>query len=458
MRGTARTNGGTKIRSRCSVVVVDPRSSPKTASSDAASLLQDYVRGERGRKLRSELANMHPRRCADEVEDAIQTACNRFLDRAEGISTPGEAYAWLRTTAHRQLNRRDERCEREVTVDPTWEGSLGEAVATDPTPEEEVIAEEDEGELVELVEEVASELPERRRDVLALYGAGASRRQIAHRLGMSEGRVKRDLLAIMDRTRAALVRRSDGGCLRGEPLVMRFACGLTTPTEAEQARRHLTRCGRCEHFSEQLSAWREKAPAVLPFPAADQATPGLVERVAHRAAEGVSTLKQQVFEGGAQLKQQAAVGYYRAVDPTPLAAARPGTVAAVVAGCISLGSGATYCVERGVDPLGAARGLVAASEEKEPPQEQPPPEPPEPPPVAAPPPEPPVSEEVPVAEAVPPTEVEEPAPEPPPPPPPPEQTFEPASPEYQASTSTSESAEPRPAPVPADSAPEFGGP
>lgn len=93
---------------------------------------------------------MHPGRCADEVEDAIQTACKRFLDRAEGISTPGEVYAWLRTTAHRQLNRRDERSEREITVDPTLEGSLGEAVAADPTPEEEVIADEDEADLVDL--------------------------------------------------------------------------------------------------------------------------------------------------------------------------------------------------------------------------------------------------------------------------------------------------------------------
>ncbi len=200
--------------------------------------------GERGRKLRSELGARHPGRCANEIEDAIQTACKRFLDKAEGISAPAEVYAWIRTTAHRQLNRRDERCEREIAVDPTLEGGLSEAVAADPTPEEEVIASEEEAELSGLVEEVASALPERRRKVLALYGAGCSRRQIGSRLGMSEGRVKRDLLEIMDKARAGLVRRAGGGCLRGEPLVVRFACGLTTPTGAERARRHLTRCRR----------------------------------------------------------------------------------------------------------------------------------------------------------------------------------------------------------------------
>jgi RNA polymerase sigma factor (sigma-70 family) len=175
---------------------------------------------------------------------------------------------------------------------------------------------------------------------------------------------------------------------------------------------------------------------------------GLLERAVQKSAEGL-----------AALKQHAATAYYRTADPTPLAAARPGTVATVVAGCIAVGGGATYCVEQGVDPLGAASGLVAASEEKEPPPEKPPPEPVEPPPLPAPPPAPPASEEVPVAEEVaPPPEVEEPAPEPPPPPP--EQTFEPSSPEYPAYEATaSESSSPpsAPRPAPADDGPQFLG-
>ena len=42
--------------------------------------------------------------------------------------------------------------------------------------------------------------------------------------------------------------------------------------------------------------------------------------------------------------------YYRVADPTPLAGVRPGAAAATVASCLALGGGATYCVERGIDP------------------------------------------------------------------------------------------------------------
>jgi RNA polymerase sigma factor (sigma-70 family) len=91
---------------------------------------------------------------------------------------------------------------------------------------------------------------------------------------------------------------------------------------------------------------------------------GLLERAVEKSAEGL-----------ASLKQAATTTYYRAVDPTPLAAARPGTVATVVAGCIALGGGATYCVEQGMNPVGAARGLIASTAE---PEASPPSEPLEP--------------------------------------------------------------------------------
>jgi len=54
------------------------------------------------------------------------------------------------------------------------------------------------------------------------------------------------------------------------------------------------------------------------------------------------------------------------VDPTPFAAARPGTVAAVLASCVTIGGGAaTYCVNEGLDPIGAATGLIASPQEPE---------------------------------------------------------------------------------------------
>jgi RNA polymerase sigma factor (sigma-70 family) len=107
--------------------------------------------------------------------------------------------------------------------------------------------------------------------------------------------------------------------------------------------------------------------------AAGGASGNLLERAAQRSAETLASFKQQVGEAGAQLKEHASATYYRAIDPTPLAAARPGTVAAVIASCVAIGGGAaTYCAEQGMDPLGAASGLIASTDEPEtPPTEAP---------------------------------------------------------------------------------------
>jgi RNA polymerase sigma factor (sigma-70 family) len=447
-----------------------PRPQPTSAPNRPETLLAAFVSGERGRALRAQLTMAHPRRSPEEIEDAVQTACERFVKHVSEMPDPGEVYAWVRTTAHRLLNREDDVRGREIPVDPIG-GGLERAPAEDPGPAERLIAHEDELDMEALVGEVADALPESRREILALYVAGYKRPEIAARLGISERVVKRYLLEVMDEARAVLARRAGGGCPRGEPLVLRFTYGLATSAEAAQARMHLDGCHRCESLYERLLDWREKAAALLPLPAAEAASPGLLGRLAHKAAEGVGAIKQQVLGGAAQLKQHAAAAYYRAVDPTPLAGAKPAAVAAVVAGCLTIGGGATYCVQQGVDPLGAATGLVAGGEEQKP--EAPaassePAEPPTPTYEPAPPPSTATEEAAPAPEEAP---ASEPEPEqvaatPEPEPPPPEQTFEPASPDYPATEAASDASETestatesaRPAPVPAHSPPQFGGP
>jgi RNA polymerase sigma factor (sigma-70 family) len=197
----------------------------------------------------------------EEVADAIQTACKRFLEHAEGISEPGQIYSWIRTTAHRVLQREDERHGREEPR-KSIDGLAGLA-AEEPGPAEELISSEDDADLAELVEEVYSSLPDRGRDILALYGAGYKRPQIAERLGLSDRVVKRELLEVMDAARSAVARLAGGGCRHGEPLVLRSVCGLATAAEDAHACEHLARCGRCEIFSERLIAWREKAGGVV---------------------------------------------------------------------------------------------------------------------------------------------------------------------------------------------------
>lgn len=448
---------------------MDSLRSSKIASNGNGISLQDLVRGERARALEAQLASWHPECSAAEIEDAIQTACRRFLEHAEGITAPGQVYSWIRTTAHRELNRETARHAREFTVEPSAV-LLEDVVDDDTDPAEEMISSEDDSELAKLVEEVNASLPDdRHREVLALYGAGYKRPEIAERLGLRDWVVKRDLVEIMDEARAAVARLAGGGCQQGEPLVLRSVCGLATSVEESQAREHLAHCGRCEVFSERLIAWREKAGAMLPVPAAEGASPGLVERALHKSSDALSSLKQHIVDGSAQAKQQAAASSYRAVDPTPLAAARPGTAVAVVASCIAIGGGAaTYCVEQGVDPLGAAKGLLASTPETKP-EEAPPPEAEVPAPVYTP--EPPVAEEPapdPEPAPQPASSAPEPKPDPKPAPEPTaEDSFEPDSAYASSEGGTEETYEApeaapvessEPAPAPAQPGPQFGGP
>lgn len=467
MNGVRETNVGSTSSPRCSVVVMDPSRSTATVLDGPEALFKSFVQGERGAKLRSQLANLHQQASAEEIEDAIQAACDRFVDKADGITEPGQVYSWLRTTAHRILNREDDHHQRELAVDPTTDVGLRQLAAEEPGPEEETIELEDESELVELVREVSASLPEQKQEVLALYSSGLKRPEIAERLGMSDRAVKRDLLEIMDEARAAIARKAGGGCLQGEPLVLRFAYGLASAAEVEQAHLHMKGCRRCEVLAERLDAWREKAAAVLPLPAVEQASPGLLGRVAHRAAEGFTSAKQQILGTASQAKQQAAAGYSRAVDPTPLAAARPGTVAAVILSCATIGGGAaTYCAQHDVDPLSAATGLISGEEEPSPEQTPPAEETPEATTVVPPPAEETPAAEEPVVSEPAPEPQPEPKPDPEPAPPPPEQSFEPASPDYPAAeagaeyqaTESAPTVSTRPAPVSGGGSPQFGGP
>lgn len=150
-----------------------PRSATIRSNGEGTSLLE-LVRGERARAPRVQLAEWHPECSSDEVEDAIQTACKRFLEQAEGITAPGEVYTWVRTTANRLLNRETARHVHEFGVEQI-EVRMADIPDEDAGPMEELVGHEDD-DLAALVEEVNSSLPERRRDILALWVAGEQRR------------------------------------------------------------------------------------------------------------------------------------------------------------------------------------------------------------------------------------------------------------------------------------------
>src|SRR5206468_9578810 len=76
-------------------------------------------------------------------------------------------------------------------------------------------------------------------------------------------------------------------------------------------------------------------------------------------------LRGHITSVAGHLRDQTAAVYYRTVDPTPLAGARPGAVAAAVAGCLAVGGSATYCVQQGADPLRALAALGAPAHDRE---------------------------------------------------------------------------------------------
>ena len=177
---------------------------------------------------------------------------------------------------------------------------------------------------------------------------------------------------------------------------------------------------------------------------------------------------QKTVEGLASLKQQATTAVRAGVDVTPLAGARPGTTLAVLTTCFAAAGGAAkVCVDQGMNPIGAARSLIASTGESEEPVSEAPEESSGPIYTPA---EPPVVEEPPAVETPESSAAEAPEPKKEPPPPP-EDSFEPRSPAYASSegepevTESYEGSEPapvesaaRPAPVAASAPPEFGGP
>lgn len=150
------TNGGSTFSPACSVEAMDPSRSTVAVPTGADALLGPYLKGERGAKLRSQLRRLHPDASRGEIEDAIQTACDRFLSKADGITEQGQIYAWLRTTAHRELLLEDDHRKRLVVVNPS--NTLETVPTDDLDPETEAIAHEDEADLAALVQEVSASL------------------------------------------------------------------------------------------------------------------------------------------------------------------------------------------------------------------------------------------------------------------------------------------------------------
>lgn len=187
-------------------------------------ILEQIVRGERGRQLRAKVAGLNSDVDRSRVDDAFQTACERAGKRCRG-KTEGEVYQFLYTTMMRELNAVRTALQREEPVDWSAE-SMARFRRCDTSVAEEVVDRETEGELVELSVRVLDELTERQRAVAVLYSYGLQRKQIAAQLDITPRIVKRSLEQLLTSGRRRLIRMAGGGCVEGEALIARYAFGL----------------------------------------------------------------------------------------------------------------------------------------------------------------------------------------------------------------------------------------
>ena len=446
------------------VVENSPAPTPREALDRVAG-------GDLRGQLVGEVASRFRHRSADEVEEAFHEAYTRALTRCRWRRDK-EVYGWLRRAMTNLLIDRERREGRELVAD-TGSGAFLDVTDVREEPLRVLGRREERAEVRDVHRTVLKQLTDRQRRVILLHAKGTDRKEIAHRVAASEDAVKKDLKRVFRIARDQLVSRSGHGCSHGEALVIRYAFGLGGKAIPTEAQLHLASCERCGQFFKELESWREKVAALLPLPAVEQASPGALERAAQNATDVLGQLKQQAVDGGTHIKQHATATYYRAVDPTPLSGVRPGAAAAAIAGCLAIGSGATYCVENGVDPIGGLAGIVEqqpAGPSEPPPAERKPeaeqlPDPPQvpatPPPTPEPAPAQPAAQPQPTPEPPPPA-TPEPAPAPPeaPPPPPEQQEFDPAAAAAAEPAPQQPSpSPPQPAPAPDTGVGEFlGGP
>jgi len=336
---------------------------------------------------------------------------------------------------------------RRVTFDPT-DSPFAHLADAAETPEESALAADEARRIRMLIDE----LDGAERAVLKLrLDLGFEPAEIRERLGLTERGYRR----VVERAGKSLLAQFaafDSGewARRKRSLLCACVFGVATERQQERARRLVAEDPCCRAMMSELRALGGRAAMALPLPAGPSAA-AVAGADGGRPAEMVAGAHQQVSELLARARESAAGAYARVSDPTPLAGARPGAVATVLAGCLAAAGGGTYCAVEGVpDPLRPALGIErAVPQASEGAREPAPPEPaPRPPPAA--------SEPAPAIQKP----AQAPAPEqsPPAPTPPAAPTPPPApADEFQPAPAASFAAAPAPPPAPTEPRPPASG-
>ena len=198
------------------------------------------------------------------------------------------------------------------------------------------------------VREIVGELSPRRQAIIKLrFFFDRTPDEIQRLLGLSERAYRRDLERAVRHIAQRYELVEEGlYCESRRSLVLAYVAGVAGPNRAREARAHLATCPGCSHWAASLRESARGAAALAPLPALVHGS-GL-----SRAFEGLAAAKVNASQLAAGLKQHATMVGARvdAASAGYTSAVRPGAVVAAVAGCIAVGSGATYCAVQGVPP------------------------------------------------------------------------------------------------------------
>lgn len=287
------------------------------------------------------------RRCRwleeDEREAMLHEAYAVFLQKQrDGVldadaMRPQQVRAYLTQTAINKAMDDGSRARRTRSV------ALEEAGGLEvPDQRPEVVERLERSYDADRVREIVDELPARQQAVVKLrFFLDLTPTEIQQYLGITERvyrrEVERALRALSDHV--DLVRRGTS-CDQRRSLILAYVAGIAGPHRVQVARRHLATCPGCAAWAGRLRGTAHHAGAVIPLPVAGEVA-GSDDRWWAGLGHAFGQLRDHVL------------GLAARTDPATssvLGAARPGAVAAVVAGCLTVG-GTTYCAVDGVPGL-----------------------------------------------------------------------------------------------------------
>jgi RNA polymerase sigma factor (sigma-70 family) len=262
---------------------------------------------------------------------------------------PQQIRAYLTQTALFKALDEGKRAERKRTA-PLDEGALAQP-DPDGAPDEIGLRDLDDARLREIVDE----LPARRQAIVKLrFFFDRTPAEIQGYLGISERGYRRDLERALKHIakRFELVREGKF-CASRRSLLLAYVSGIAGPNRAHEARSHLATCPGCMRWAVDMREAARHAAAVVPIPAVAGG-----HRHLARLVDVGGALRQQLADLAANLRHTAEGLALRADQSTThySTALRPGTVVAVVTGCVALGGG-TYCAVDGLPaPVRAIAG------------------------------------------------------------------------------------------------------